>query len=140
MFLSAHRTPAWYSRRRDSILAHLESLDWDDWKWLLDYWWESFSEYREYLWAHREGEKDLVAWFLGLEHGRAKRVLQYLAENFWRHVSGWPDLLGRRGNSLQLFEVKSPNDRLSEDQIRWLNDNESRLGLNVSLVGVKDRP
>ena len=96
-------------------------------------------EYRQYLWAHREEDKELVTWFLELEHQRAKRVLYYLAEDFWRNASSWPDLLARRGTSLQFFEVKSPNDRLSEDQIRWLTDNEDRLGLNVSLVEVRSQ-
>ena len=134
-----HHTPAWYARRQDLIRDHLESLAWDDWAWILDYWWESFLEYREYLWAHRDEDKELVTWFLKLEHQRAKRVLYYLAENFWRHASGWPDLLAWRGNSLQFFEVKSPNDRLSEDQIRWLTANEDRLGLDVSLVEVRSQ-
>ena len=108
-------------------------------EWILDYWWESFLEYRDYLWTHREGDKELVTWFLKLEHQRAKSVLYYLAEDFWRQTPGWPDLLARGDTSMQFLEVKSPNDRLSEDQIRWLTDNEDRLGLNVPLVEVRSQ-
>ncbi len=65
-----------------------------------------------------------------------KEILLYLAEDFLGHYTGWPDLLARRDKELRFFEVKPPHDRLSEDQIRWLNDNDNRLGLNVTLIRV----
>lgn len=132
-----HHSSAWYKRREAAIKQHIDSIDTSDLDWLLDYWWDAWSEHREYLWAHKPEFKDLARQFLRLAPEKLHDVLLYLAEDFWGHHTGWPDLMGWRGRELRFFEVKGPHDRLSEDQIRWLNDNVGRLGFGFTLIKVK---
>ena len=132
-----HHQPAWFLRRGPAIKKHIEELE--DWEFLLNYWWDAFADYRDYLWAGHDEYKELLEWLIELERDKVKPLLLYLAEDYWGRYTGWPDLLARRGDELRFFEVKSPNDRFSEDQIRWLNDNEDRLGFSVSIVRVKKR-
>ena len=135
-----HHQPQWFARREDAIRSHIDGLvEADDWEWLLDYWWEAWTDYRHYLWAHRDEYRDVVRMLI--EHGRSTlgETLLYLAQDYWGHYTGWPDLLGYRDGELRFFEVKTPNDRPSEDQIRWFNDNATRLGYAATIVTLRRR-
>lgn len=46
-------------------------------------------------------------------------ALSWTAEHFWERQAGWPDLVVVRRGKLYFVEVKSKNDRLSEEQMRW---------------------
>ena len=133
-----HHTPAWFSRRKSLLRSHISELDLDDWEFYVEYWWDAWSSYREYLWVESHEHKDLLRWLFEWRPERARATLLYLAENYWGRYTGWPDLMARRCGRLRLFEVKSPNDRLSEDQIRWFNDNDDRLGFDVAIIRVRN--
>jgi hypothetical protein len=47
-------------------------------------------------------------------------AVQWLVADLWRHSPGWPDFLIYRGREWFFSEVKSPKDRLSSAQMRWL--------------------
>ena len=65
-----------------------------------------------------------------------KTVLGYLVLNYWRHRSGWPDLLVYRLDQWFLAKIKSWRDKLNENQKRWIEDNHRYLHLPFKLVQV----
>lgn len=138
-----------HARRRETELdKHLAWLPQDDG--LLaatfDYWLEPSRPLRQYLWAYTDDDEQrarTVIRVLGAQ--QVVRVLRFLAVDYWGRYLGWPDLLTWREtdagiNSMQLIEVKSSGDRLSDDQRRWIAANsESGLHLPFQLVKVHRR-
>ncbi|MCL1059850.1 VRR-NUC domain-containing protein [Shewanella gelidimarina] len=126
----------YFERQKELIDWHLSELD--DLDWLFDYWLECSSNFRQYLWAHRE--KDIskakeVMNVLGLEN--IKKVLNYMVMNYWKNFCGWPDLLVYDDNDDFFFvEVKSRNDKLSEDQKNWLMGNMQHMGFKAKIFKV----
>jgi Fanconi-associated nuclease 1 len=47
-------------------------------------------------------------------------VLKSLSKDYRHHSSGMPDLLLLKENKVKLVEVKSQNDRLSDQQKMWI--------------------
>lgn len=41
------------------------------------------------------------------------------ARDLWQRQLGWPDLLLVREGAFRFSEVKTPNDELSQEQMRW---------------------
>jgi hypothetical protein len=92
---------------------------------------------RQYLWADRRERIETARKLIELMPPvTLKTVLGYLVLNYWEHYSGWPDLLVYRENQWILAEVKSWNDKLNENQIRWIEDNHRHLHLPFKLVQV----
>lgn len=125
----------YYERQRKLIDWHISELD--DLEWLFDYWLEYSSNLRQYLWAHRD--KDVtkakkVMNVLGLEN--IKKVLNYMAMDYWKNFCGWPDLLVFDDKSFFFVEVKSRNDKLSEDQKNWLLGNKEHMGFKAKIFKV----
>jgi Holliday junction resolvase-like predicted endonuclease len=56
--------------------------------------------------------------------------------NYWRNFCGWPDLLVYNQDKFFFVEVKSSNDKLSEDQKNWLLGNNEHMGFKVKLLKV----
>lgn len=50
-----------------------------------------------------------------------KSVLLEIAKNPRHHAAGFPDLFVWRGSEHQFYEIKSPNDHLSAQQLFWLD-------------------
>lgn len=126
---------SYYERQKDLIKLHLDELD--DIDWLFDYWLEYSSKLRQYLWAHRE--KDIlkarqVMSILGLDNLR--KILNYMVMNYWKNFCGWPDLLVYNDSDFFFTEVKSRNDKLSEDQKNWLLGNHQNMGFRVKIFKV----
>ncbi|MFO1486687.1 MAG: VRR-NUC domain-containing protein [Verrucomicrobiaceae bacterium] len=95
------------------------------------------SDLRQYLWAHREEAIDRarkLATVLPVE--TIKRVLRYLANDYWGRYLGWPDLLLWKKDEVIFIEVKSSRDKLSENQKAWITDNHNILGLRFKLVKI----
>lgn len=91
----------------------------------------------QYLWAHRDSDvskaKEVMR-VLGLEN--LKKVLHYLSMNYWGNFCGWPDLLIHNDDEIRFVEVKSRNDRLSEDQKNWFLGNHDHMGFNATIFKV----
>lgn len=125
----------YYERQKEVIDPHISELD--DLDWLFDYWLEYSSNLRQYLWAHRE--KDIskakkVMSVLGLAN--IKKSLNYLVMNYWKNFCGWPDLLVFDDKSFFFVEVKSKNDKLSEDQKNWFLGNMKHMGFKAKIFKV----
>ncbi|HHP0480824.1 TPA: VRR-NUC domain-containing protein [Vibrio campbellii] len=128
-------TEGYYERRGDLVESYIESLTINS---------ESFDEYllcssdfREYLWAHRQADIELAREIIVLlgENG-IKKVLSYLSRAYWTNFCGWPDLLLSNGDKVKFVEVKSSNDKLSDDQKNWVEGNFKYLGFSFELFKV----
>jgi hypothetical protein len=124
-------------RRKKQIAEHFElfSENREDMLWQFDYWRTLSSDFRQYLWAHREVDVDRARLLLTLlKPSYVILILRYLVSDYWGHYLGWPDLLLVRDDEILLVEVKSSGDRLSNDQKRWIADNAEHLKLPFRLV------
>ncbi len=125
----------YYERRKEFIDRHISELH--DLDWLFDFWLGYSYNLRQYLWAHREKDvcraKQVIA-VLGLENIR--KVLNYMVRNYWKNYCGWPDLLVYDDESFFFVEVKSSNDKLSEDQKNWLMGNMQYMGFRSKIFKV----
>jgi hypothetical protein len=130
-------TPGYAVRRRAEIDTYMSELPdkREDWLWSFDYLLASSAALRNYLWAHREEDvskaRRLVE-ILSLDSLRA--ILKYLIEAYWNRYCGWPDLLIWRGEEIRFVEVKSSNDKLSDDQKNWIRGNAEHLGFRFSIA------
>jgi len=59
-----------------------------------------------------------------------------MAINYWKNFCGWPDLLVFDDKSFFFVEVKSRNDKLSEDQKNWLLGNKKYMGFKAKIFKV----
>lgn len=97
---------------------------------LFDYWREPSRNLREYLWAHRDADVDRARRLIEiLPPETTIAILRYLVGGYWDRYVGWPDLLLWRDNTIMLVEVKSSNDKLSNEQRHWIADNHDILKL-----------
>jgi hypothetical protein len=128
-------TSGYYERQKDLIKWHLSELQ--DLDWLFDYWLAYSFKLRQYLWAYRENDiakaKQIMT-VLGVVNLR--KVLEYLSMDYWKNFCGWPDLLIFNENEFFFVEVKSSNDKLSEDQKNWLIGNQDYMGFKAKIFKV----
>lgn len=125
----------YYERQRELIRSHIDGLD--DLEWLFDYWLTHSSNLRQYLWAHRVSDVEKareVMRVLGLDN--LKKVLLYLSMDYWGNFCGWPDLLIHNEHEIRFVEVKSSNDKLSEEQKNWLLGNHAHMGFKATIFKV----
>ena len=128
-------TAGYFTRRKEYIEEHLaaigsvrEAFDiLEDGSWNL----------REYLWAHREADIRNARTLLEiLSNEDLKNILYYMSRNYWKNYCGWPDLLIHNENEYFFVEVKSTNDKLSENQKNWLKGNQLYMGLGVKVFKI----
>jgi hypothetical protein len=132
-------SPDYSTRRVKAITKHLSGIAEDrvELLQLFDNWLAPSVGLRQYLWAHRRESIETARKLIELiPPVILKTVLGYLVLNYWGHYSGWPDLLVYRENQWFLAEVKSWNDKLNENQKRWIEDNHRYLHLPFKLVQV----
>jgi hypothetical protein len=128
-----------YGKRRvTAIDEHFrESFVEDDLLWLFDYWRSCSEGLRQYLWSHRDHDVDQARRLVEiLPVSAIIAILRYLVDDYWGRYLGWPDLLLHREEEYRFVEVKSSNDRLSEDQKRWIADNHDILKLPFAIAKI----
>ena len=130
--------PDFYQKRGENIRQHLDSF-------------ENKDEFLEYLWKnYRQNEgiaNAFVIWlpeiwelvrvivtFLDWEN--IKLILTKIAENIIENSRGLPDLMVWNENGLELIEIKSPNDALSNQQLFWLRY-FNEIGVKASVLRVR---
>ncbi len=128
-------TKGYYARQKELIRRHLETID--DVDWFFDYWIEHSAALRQYLWAHRKADitkARKVMSIIGVSNLR--KVLEYMSMDYWRNFCGWPDLLVYTSDEFLFVEVKSSNDKLSDDQKHWFLGNHEHMGFNAKIFKV----
>jgi len=127
-------------RRSGAIEEHFTSVlasDRDELLWQFDYWLTGSERLREYLWAHHPEDIALARQIVQvLPSDVVLRILRYLIGSYWGRFCGWPDLLAYNTNGFIFLEVKSSNDKLSEDQKHWIEGNATLLNLPFKLVKI----
>lgn len=135
-------TSGYAERRQHAIDKHLDGLpkNKDDLLSTFDYWIEPSSQLRQYLWAHRPRDIDRARQITSiLPAEMILRILRYLVGNYWRRYCGWPDLLLYKEGEFLFIEVKSSNDKLSEDQKNWIRGNYEELHLPFRLAKIHNK-
>lgn len=131
---------AYAARRTAQIDEHFEPLIPDKGALLdlFDYWEKPSDNFRQYLWAHRR--EDVVTARLLVEQlppTTTIAILRYLIGDYWGRFCGWPDLfVYRRVDDFMFVEVKSSNDKLSEDQKTWIAGNSDELGIPFRILKI----
>jgi hypothetical protein len=109
----------------------------DELIWAFDYWIKPSTDLRQYLWAHRVEDvvkaREIIS-ILPLD--MTIKILRYLLGDYWRRFCGWPDLLIYRQDEFLFVEVKSSNDKLSEDQKNWIRGNSAELHLPFKIAKI----
>jgi hypothetical protein len=131
-------------RRGQALQEHLDLIPNDLPGMLLtyDYWQEPSRPLRQYLWAYVQEDQQRGRTLIEvLGPQRVKRIMRYLAEDYWVRYLGWPDLVSwREGDSgpegVAFIEVKSSNDKLSDDRRSWIEGNHKHLQLPFRLAKV----
>mmetsp|Transcript_13720 Transcript_13720/g.25872 ORF Transcript_13720/g.25872 Transcript_13720/m.25872 type:complete len:747 (-) Transcript_13720:12-2252(-) len=137
-----YKSPNFYASRADLIEQHLRNLkDCQDVGSLL-----------EEIMASHQGEASIfVNWWqiadwtvpslikiaVGLGSGVLAEVCLRLSQDFKHYCSGFPDLALFNETSAKLVEVKSSNDRLSQQQLMWLRI-LSKSGAEVEVLHFTD--
>lgn len=132
-------SPGYGLRRAGAIHEHFSFLakGKDDLLRAFDYWVEPSASLRQYLWAHRPEDVATARAVLSvLPAETAIRILAYLVGDYWGRHLGWPDLFMYKDDSFCFVEVKSSNDKLSEDQKDWIQGNSKQLKLPFRLVKI----
>ena len=132
-------TPGYGVRRAREIEEFLADLpeEREELIWHFDYCLEPSGNLRQYLWAH--GSEDVAKARMLLDAlpvESIRLILRYLINDYWGHYLGWPDLLVIRDSEFKFVEVKSTNDKLSEDQQCWIGDNYAILGFQFNITKV----
>ena len=126
-------------RRSDAITKHLKWLpmERDEFLWTFDHWVEPSTSLRQYLWAHRTESVNTARKIISVfPVETVKQILGYLVGNYWARYCGWPDLLIHKGEEFCLAEVKSSKDKLSENQMNWIQGNSEHLGLPFKIAKI----
>ncbi|MBA2649645.1 MAG: VRR-NUC domain-containing protein [Legionella sp.] len=55
---------------------------------------------------------------------------------YWKNFCGWPDLLIFNEKEFFFTEIKSSNDKLSEEQKNWLEGNYTYLQFNSKILKI----
>ena len=94
---------------------------------------------RDYLWvAEHDAEELTRAALSSIPRDVILSMVKWAIRDFWNRQPGWPDLLVLRLDEYRFSEVKSPNDKLSLDQMRWfewaLVEREDALSCEICRV------
>ncbi len=130
-----------YERRRTNIDQSIDRMRGSaDLVSLYDQLLEGSWQLRDYLWVN--DNESVKVGHLGVSIIPAAIVIeavQWAIKDFWNRQPGWPDLFIYRDLEYMFCEVKSPHDRLSADQMNWLEWAVNAVGLHCEICRIKKR-
>ena len=135
-------TIGYAKRRENAIDKHFAGFpkSKEEFLWLFDYWIEPSTDFRQYLWAHRQ--EDIVKARKIVEIlpiDIITKILKFLVGDYWGRYCGWPDLLAFKKSKFLFIEVKSSRDKLREDQKKWIKSNTEILKLPFKLLKINKK-
>lgn len=86
-----------------------------------------------YVHWHPQLATSIQAYLQWLTHDQVKAVLMTIADNPKENGTGFPDLFVYKNDHYAFYEVKSPNDHLSPQQLYWINFFSS-IGISVDIL------
>lgn len=114
-------TASFYERRRSEFDAHFAGLEQAaDLGQVFEALLEGAGTLRDYLWVAEDDAEELARAALStIPKDVILRMIRWVVADFWHRQPGWPDLLLLRSAEYRFVEVKSPNDKLSLEQMQW---------------------
>ncbi len=132
-------TQGYYERRKNEICIYINNLC--NIKNKFGSYLSNSIELRSYLWAHEEKYIQTTRRIIEkLSDTDIKKVLHYISKNYWNNYCGWPDLFIFNNTSFKFVEVKSSNDKLSEEQKNWIQGNYKELGFEFEIFKICKPP
>jgi len=112
---------SFYERRRSEFDAHFASLEEAaDLEQVFEGMLEGAETLRDYLWVAEDDAEELARAALStIPKDVILRMIRWTVADFWHRQPGWPDLLLLKAPEYRFSEVKSPNDKLSLEQMQW---------------------
>lgn len=132
------RSEDFYLKRKEAIDTKLELVDSPS----------AFSQHLETVFHNKYSiSNPLIFWYEELlEHlllftdyltsDQMKRILTEMARNPKSNTKGFPDLYVWKTDDYRFIEIKSPNDKLSAQQLYWLDLFES-IGIKSEVLNIK---
>jgi hypothetical protein len=112
---------AYYERRQEAFASRMEALKTRES--LPSFFEDLLAEsegLRDYLWVNDESTLHVArAAIRVIPQNVVVACIDWAIRDFWLRQPGWPDLFVFRGDEFRFVEVKSPNDELSQEQMRW---------------------
>jgi hypothetical protein len=110
-----------YKRRKNAIQANLSSIqNAGNLSNTFDNLLRTSESLRDYLWVN---DDDAIETSKAALNILPKEIvissLEWAIQDFWQRQPGWPDLFVYKGNEYKFVEVKSPHDKLSQEQMQW---------------------
>lgn len=131
-------SPMHFKRRSSEyahLFSHLKGVNLSD---LFEEWLEPSENLRDYLWVNEDAAVELAREALRVvPAGEILRWIKWAAGDFWQRQPGWPDLFLVRDISFRFAEVKSPNDKLSQEQLRWFRWALGEVGVPCEVCRVR---
>lgn len=94
---------------------------------------------RDYLWVAEDDAEELTrAALSAISRDVILSMARWAIADFWNRQPGWPDLFVMKPGDYRFSEVKSPNDKLSLEQMQWfewaLVQRESPLACEICRI------
>ena len=131
-------TTSFYEKRKDAILKNLKSFR--SKKSMIESLEKRFEEKfgitNPMIYWNSKIKQHLVQLILNLPFKALKKILIEMSKNLKDNSTGFPDLFVWKENAYYLYEIKSPNDHLSSQQLFWLNFMQS-IGIRAKIIRIR---
>lgn len=130
-------TKTFYEKRKDAILKNLKSFRSKKSmiKSLDKRFEEKYGITNPMIYWNSKIKQHLIQLILNLPFKALKKILIEMSKNLKDNTTGFPDLFVWKDKTYHLYEIKSPNDHLSSQQLFWLNFMQS-LGIQAKIIRV----
>ena len=130
-------TKTFYEKRKDAILKNLKSFRSKKSmiKSLDKRFEEKYGITNPMIYWNSKIKQHLIQLILNLPFQALKKILIEMSKNLKDNSTGFPDLFVWKDKTYHLYEIKSPNDHLSSQQLFWLNFMQS-LGIQAKIIRV----
>ncbi len=127
-----------YETRQEELTAHLSKLRSKAAlkNWVAQKFDKVEGEGNPFVSWHPDLKSNIDAFLSWMKPGQVKAVLLEMSKNPRENCTGFPDLFVYSKSEYYFYEVKSPNDHLSAQQLFWI-DFFDAYGINVDILRTK---
>ena len=128
----------YYKSRKRALHAHLSQFGncGDLYTWVRQKMADVRGEGNPFVHWHSELDTNIETFLRWLDIAQVKAVLLEMSKNPRENCTGFPDLFVYNTDAYYFYEVKSPNDHLSAQQLFWIDFFEQQ-GINVDILRTK---
>ncbi|MEQ9301072.1 MAG: VRR-NUC domain-containing protein [Cyclobacteriaceae bacterium] len=127
-----------YETRKEELLAHLSNFRSKTAlkKWITQKFDEVEGEGNPFVFWHSQLKSNIECFLQWMKATQVKAVLLEMSKNPKENCTGFPDLFVYSKSEYYFYEVKSPNDHLSAQQLFWIDFFEEH-SINVDILRTK---